>query len=115
MAIFSSDDEIKYVVEIMFGHYYCGIRYLTPIQKRTKTEAYVKHQGGLFLREKAFHHENGGAKITYLYETDGKYRKTLFNEEGEIIEQTFETIDVTSHFRNRINLGEHYSSCPKDE
>ncbi|QKG83147.1 hypothetical protein GXN76_00835 [Kroppenstedtia pulmonis] len=107
------DNSIKYVIRFFFDDAYCTVIHLPSLQKRFLCEYYTKHIDSLFLREKRFLHDNGVAKLGYLYETDGRYRKTLFERKrGKIIEQTFGTTDVSNHVREMMEFGKYDSILP---
>ncbi|MGF7088405.1 hypothetical protein JOD24_002252 [Kroppenstedtia sanguinis] len=96
-----------------FDDYYCAVMFLTAEQKSNKREFFVKYKDKLFLKSKTFLHDNGVSKLGYLYETDDGYRKTLFGKErGGIIEQTFGTTDVNTHFREMVEFGKYDSILP---
>ncbi len=51
--------------------------------------------------------------VTYVYETDGRYRKTTFSH-GEDFDEEYGTCDVSSHFREMIRFGNYDPILPEE-
>ncbi|MBO2533250.1 MAG: hypothetical protein CW342_10255, partial [Thermoactinomycetaceae bacterium] len=52
--------------------------------------------------------------VTYLYETDGRYRKNFFIGGKETDDVEYGTCDVSSHFREMIQFGNYDSILPEE-
>jgi hypothetical protein len=69
---------MKYVVKMNFNLSYCGIIYLDSNPEHIHSDAFIKVDNGLFLKERRVRLD--GNLVSYLYEADGKYTKKVFGK-----------------------------------
>jgi hypothetical protein len=116
VAVFS-DEKPRFIVGVYFDKiaYYCTVKYLNENLKTARLDGYIFHNHKLFLRnvQVSYHDESEIRGISYLYETDGRYRKRIdykdFKNEVE-----YGTCDVSNHFREMIRFG-NYDSILSEE
>ncbi len=112
-----SDEKPRFIVGVYFDKiaYYCTVKYLNENLKTARLDGYTFHNHKLFLRnvQVSYHDESEIRGISYLYETDGRYRKRIdykdFKNEVE-----YGTCDVSNHFREMIRFG-NYDSILSEE
>ena len=118
-----SDEKPRFIVNMYFNYkgYFCSLQYLNDDLEIERTEAYIFHQGRLFLKNtKKWYYDERETRngkevtlVTYVYETDGRYRKNYFSH-GEDFEEEYGTCDVSSHFREMIQFGNYDSILPEE-
>ncbi len=105
---------MKYVIQMNFNLYYCGVLYLGQNPESIESDGYIKVDGGLFLRERRIRVD--GELIGYLYEVNGVYRKDIFGEKDKLLEASQQhTKDVSSHFRSMVEFGNYHSIFTRKE
>lgn len=116
-AVFSNEKP-RFVVQVHFFYkkgYFCSVSYLNENLEMIRLEGYQFHNQQLFLRNVQVLYYDAGeiSGVSYLYETDGRYRKRIdykdFKNEVE-----YGTCDVSSHFREMIRFG-NYDSILSEE
>jgi len=116
VAVFS-DEKPRFIVGVYFDKiaYYCTVKYLNENLKTARLDGYIFHNNKLFLRNvQVFYRDAGEIRgVSYLYETDGRYRKRIdykdFRNEVE-----YGTCDVSGHFREMIQFM-NYDSILSEE
>lgn len=101
--------------------FFCRVDYLNNDLEKVKSESYMLLNGQLFLKssKKWYYDEremrNGKevGLVTYVYETDGRYRKNYFSH-GKDFDEEYGTCDVSSHFREMIQFGNYDSILPEE-
>ena len=119
-----SDEKPRFIVNMYFNYkgYFCSLQYLNDDLEIERTEAYIFHQGRLFLKNtKKWYRDKRETRngkevglVTYVYETDGRYRKNYFSTEGRAFDEEYGTCDVSSHFREMIQFGNYDSILPEE-
>ena len=117
-VIISDKKRPQYIVKMTFNKkgYYCGVLHLNENLDSELVEAYVIIDRQLFLRNVKKRYIDGReiSLVTYLYETDGRYRKNFFIGGKETDDVEYGTCDVSSHFREMIQFG-NYDSILSEE
>lgn|SRR5690606_24544096 len=113
-----SDEKPRFLVGIHFNYegYFCSVDYLNKDLESVLLEAYVYHNQQLFLKNIQKWYRDGReiSLVTYLYETDGRYRKNFFIGGKETDDVEYGTCDVSSHFREMIQFGNYDSILPEE-
>src|SRR5690606_7654195 len=112
-----SDEKPRFVVGVYFIYrtYFCSVKYLGENLKTVRVDGYMFDNNKLFLRNVQVLYRDAGEirGVSYLYETDGRYRKRIdykdFRNEVE-----YGTCDVSGHFREMIQFM-NYDSILSEE
>jgi len=118
VAVFS-DEKPRFIVGVYFDKiaYYCSVYYLAENLEKKKSEGYKFHNQQLFLRDVYiwYHDEGEISGVSYLYETDGRYRKRIdYKDFMRRAKVEYGTCDVSGHFREMIRFG-NYDSILSEE
>jgi len=116
-AVVISDEQPLFVVGVYFDKkaYFCSVKYLDENLEMIRSDGYQFHNQQLFLRNvEILYHDEGEIKgESYLYETDGHYRKRIDHKDYSY-EMEYGTCDVSSHFREMIQFM-NYDSILSEE
>ncbi|SDC72372.1 hypothetical protein SAMN04488112_11483 [Melghirimyces thermohalophilus] len=118
VVIISKNKAPVYIVKINFNYegYFCSIAYLNENLDAKKSESYVAQEHQLFLKnvQKKYYDGREIDMVTYLYETDGRYRKNFFIDGRAMEDAEYGKCDVSSHFREMIQFGNYDSILPEE-
>jgi len=118
-----SDEKPRFIVNVHFNYegFFCRVDYLNNDLEKVKSESYMLINGQLFLKSsKKWYRDKREMRngkevtlVTYVYETDGRYRKNYFSH-GKDFDEEYGTCDVSSHFREMIQFGNYDSILPEE-
>ncbi|MCS1351697.1 hypothetical protein [Mechercharimyces sp. CAU 1602] len=118
VGVITKDDTPQYIVEVKFNFkvYFCGVLHLHENLRSRLSEAFEWRAQKLFLKNVKKRYIDGGeiSLVTYLYETDGTYRKNFFINGKGTNTPEYGECDVSSHFREMIQFGNYDSILPEE-
>ncbi|MCS1350748.1 hypothetical protein [Mechercharimyces sp. CAU 1602] len=118
VGIISEGDKPKYIVQMNFNYegYFCDVAHLNENLDTKLLDAYVWIDRNLFLKNVHKRYFDGPeiSMDSYLYETDGRYRKSSSNKAGVMEVAETGQCDVSSHFRDMIQFGNYDSILPEE-
>ncbi|MFC7443314.1 hypothetical protein [Laceyella putida] len=113
VVVVKDDGKMKWVVSVNFQSYYCDVLYLDKNAEKIESEGYIQTGDQLFLRDRRIRDSKN--LIAYLFETDGKVRRSVFGEDDQLLEVTYDELDVSSHYRDMIQFGNYTSILPLEK
>ncbi|MCS1350750.1 hypothetical protein NXZ84_04085 [Mechercharimyces sp. CAU 1602] len=118
VGIISDGETPRFIIKVNFNYegYFCGVLHLNENLDAPLSESYKWRNKQLFLRSVSERYFDGReiSLVTYLYETDGSYRKNFFINGKGTNTSEYGECDVSSHSREMIQFGNYDSILPEE-